>query len=68
MTAEEAVMVLQQEGGQGYIAWDESCSIPDVSAGTVTLDGAFSEKELLALLFFLRAKRHQAERKTRRPT
>jgi len=52
MTHAEALSILQQVDGHGFIGWDEAQSIPDVSTGTIVLDGAFSEQELRALLVF----------------
>lgn len=54
MTSADALSILQQPEGQGYIAWDNDRCMPDVHTGTVVLDGAFSEQELSALLVFFK--------------
>ena len=61
MTSAEAISVLHQSEGQGYIAWDSERGIPDVRNGTVVLDGSFSEQELCAILAFFRTPRGQDE-------
>ena len=61
MTAEEAISVLQQSEGQGYVGWDEERCIPDVRNGTIVLDGAFSARELEAMLVFFSDSRERGE-------
>lgn len=67
MTSAEALSIPQESGEQGYIGWDNDRCMPDVSTGTVVLDGAFSEKDLRALLVFFSASRQSAQQNRHLP-